>query len=175
MHKPYDNRGSPFTFSQHRGSASIALTPFPPGGHGGREAPCDGELPGGRMSVEVIVTLNRLAELTTGTNVTVGRRGFDVRSRVTINILKDSHDLASRSWRLLASRLGGVPMTRRRSDSTGPVVVTIPTAYKRLSDARATTGGPVGLGGGLADEAAGVSSGLSWTGTHRLQDRALGF
>ena len=50
-------------------------------------------------------------------------------------------------------------MTRRRADSTGPVVVTIPTAYKRLSDARATLGTPVGLGGGLASEADGVSSG----------------
>ena len=39
------------------------------------------------------------------------------------------------------------------------VVVTIPTAYKRLSDARATTGAPVGLGGGLANEEAGASSG----------------
>ena len=69
--------------------------------------------PGGRMSVEVILTLNRFTELTTGTHVTVGRRGFDVRSRVAINIWKDSHDLAYRSWRLLASRLGGVPTTRR--------------------------------------------------------------
>ena len=70
----------------------------------------------GRVAVEVIVTLNRFTELPTGTkhtNVTVGRRGFDVRSRVTINFLKDSHDLACRSWRLLASRLGGVPTTRR--------------------------------------------------------------
>ena len=135
------------------------LTPFPSRGHGGREAPRDGEPPGGRMSVEVIVTLNRLTELTTGTHVTVGRRAFDVRSRVTINSLKDSHDLACRSWRLLASRLGGVPTTQRRSDSTGPVVVTISTAYKRLSDARSTLGAPVGLGGGLASEADGVSSG----------------
>ena len=85
------------------------------------------------MSVGAIVTLNRFTELATGTHVTGGRRAFDVRSRVTINFLKDSHDLACRSWRLLASRLGGVPTTRRRSDSTGPVVVTIPTAYKRLS------------------------------------------
>ena len=111
------------------------------------------------MAVEVIVTLNSLAELTTGTHVTGGRRAFDVRSRVTINFLKDSHDLACRSWRLLASRLGGVPTTRRRSDATGPVVVTIPTAYKRLSDARSRLGAPVGLGGGLASEADGVSSG----------------
>ena len=129
------------------------LNPFPPAGHGLREAPRDGEPPGGRMSVGAIVTLNRFTELVTGTHVTGGRRAFDVRSRVTINFLKDSHDLASRSWRLLASRLGGVPTTRRRSDSTGPVVVTIPTAYKRLSDARATTGAPVGLGGGLAEKA----------------------
>ena len=113
----------------------------------------DGEPSDGRVAVEVIVTLNRLTELTTGTHLTVDKHGFDVRSRVTINFLKDSHDLASRSWRLLASRLGGVPTTRRRSDSTGPVVVTIPTAYKRLSDARATTGAPVGLGGGPREKA----------------------
>ena len=111
------------------------------------------------MSVGVIVTLNRLTELTNGTHATVGRRAFDVRSRVTINFLKDSHDLGVRSWRLLASRLGGVPTTRRRSDSTGPVVVTISTAYKRLSDARSTLGAPVGLGSGLAAEEAGDSCG----------------
>ena len=99
--------GVPQYTSQGKG-----LTPFPHRGHGGREAPRDGEPPGGRMSVGVIVTLNRLTELTTGTHVTVGRRAFDVRSRVTINSLKDSHDLACRSWRLLASRLGGA--SRRR-------------------------------------------------------------
>ena len=32
------------------------VNPFPPAGHGLREAPRDGEPPGGRMSVEVIVT-----------------------------------------------------------------------------------------------------------------------
>ena len=53
--------------------------------------------------------------------------------------------------------------------------MTIPTAYKRLSDARSTLGAPVGLGGGLADEALRRFFRLSWTGTHRLQDRALGF
>ena len=90
--------------------------------------------------------------------MTGGRRAFDVRRRVAINLLKDSHDLVCRSWRLLAPRLGGVPTTRRRSDSLVPVVVTIPTAYKRLSDARATLGAPVGLGGGLAAEEAGDSS-----------------
>ena len=92
------------------------LTPFPHRGHGGREAPRDGEPPGGRMSVGVIVTLNRLTELTTGTHVTVGRRAFDVRSRVTINFLKDSHDLACRSWRL--SRQGWVESRRRGVDQT---------------------------------------------------------
>ena len=64
------------------------------------------------ISESLIVTLNRFTELATGTHMTVGKRGFDVRSRVTINVLKDSHDLACRSWRLLASRLGGVPTTR---------------------------------------------------------------
>ena len=111
------------------------------------------------MSVEVMVTWNRFTELTTGTHVTVGRRAFDVRSRVTINFLKDSHDMGVRSWRLLASRLGGVPTTRRRADSTVPVAMTIPTAYKRLSDALAALGAPVGLGGRPRREADGVSYG----------------
>ena len=112
--------------------------------------------------------------------MTVGKRGFDVRSRVTINFLKDSHDLASRSWKLLASRLGGVPTTRRRSDSTGPVVVTVPTAYKCLSDARATLSAPVGLGGGpgAARKPPGVFSvEVVWVAQRRRRDtaRALGF
>jgi hypothetical protein len=37
------------------------------------------------------------------------------------------------------------------------VVVTISTAYKRLSDARSTLCAPVGLGSGLAAEEAGDS------------------
>ena len=116
------------------------------------------------MSVEVIVTYNRLTELTTPagpmSHVTVGRRAFDVRSRVTINSLKDSHDL----WRVArggSSRQGWVESRRRGVDQTlqRPVVVTIPTAYKRLSDARSTLGAPVGFGGGLAAEEAGDSCG----------------
>ena len=46
------------------------------------------------MAVDVIVTLNRLTELTTGTHLTVGKHGFDVRSRLTINFLKDYTALA---------------------------------------------------------------------------------
>ena len=101
---------------EHNGT--LGLNPSPPAGHGLREAPRDGEPPGGRMSVEVIVTSNRFIELATvGTHVTGGRRPFDVRSRVTINFLKDSHDLGVRSWRLLASRFG-VESRRRGVDQT---------------------------------------------------------
>jgi len=114
--------GRCFTAQIGRGSASsttisvVTLTPFPCRAHGGREAPRDGEPPGGRMSVGAIVTLNRFTELTTGTHVTGRRRAFDVRSRVTINFLKDSHDLACRSWRL--SRQGWVESRRRGVDQT---------------------------------------------------------
>jgi hypothetical protein len=74
--------------------------------------------PGRRMSVGVVVTLNRFSELTTETHVTVhGRRGCDVRSRVTIHLLKDSHDLA---WgaRGGSSRQGWVEPRRRGVDQT---------------------------------------------------------
>ena len=43
----------------------------------------------GRVSVEVIVTLNHCTELTTGTPATGGKRGFDVRSRVAIDFMLD--------------------------------------------------------------------------------------
>ena len=43
-------------FATTRRAPRMGSTPFPPRGHGGREAPRDGEPPGGRMSVEVIVT-----------------------------------------------------------------------------------------------------------------------
>ena len=43
----------------------------------------------GRVSVEVIATLNHCTELTTGTPATGGKRGFDVRCRVAIDFMLD--------------------------------------------------------------------------------------
>ena len=49
----------------------------------------DAEPSAGRVSVEVIVTLNHCTELTTGTPATGGKRGFDVRCRVAIDFMLD--------------------------------------------------------------------------------------
>ena len=49
----------------------------------------DAEPSAGRVSVEVIATLNHCTELTTGTPATGGKRGFDVRSRVAIDFMLD--------------------------------------------------------------------------------------
>ena len=49
----------------------------------------DAEPSAGRVSVEVIVTLNHCTELTAGTPATGGKRGFDVRCRVAIDFMLD--------------------------------------------------------------------------------------
>ena len=68
----------------------------------------------GRVAVEVIVTSNRFTQLTTGTRVMCDKRAFHVRSRVTINFLKDCHDM--RVARRGSSRQGRVE-SRRRGDA----------------------------------------------------------
>ena len=53
----------------------------------------------GRVSVEVIVTLNRCTELATGTTATGGTLGVDVRCRVAILFMLEADAVAPRPSR----------------------------------------------------------------------------
>jgi hypothetical protein len=74
--------------------SSLTLTPFPHRAMASTRGLAMAELSAGRVSVEVIVTLNHCTQLATVTTATSGMLGVDVRCRVAIVFMLEADAVA---------------------------------------------------------------------------------
>ena len=90
------------------------------------------------VRVYVMYGWNRLVGLSAGTILSGSKRANERRERLTKNSYHDPVRGERRAGRPSQARSGDTPTTRGGEDSPESIARTIPTAYKPLSDARAT-------------------------------------